>query len=369
MAGKNSFTHGVGQHFRFPPEAPPVGGLIIIGHDLGPDGTKAVNGSHELWRADADLPPPKNLVDSIRKHGVLAPGRARKIDENTAEVVLGRDRTKACRILKAEGMEITMPMLVWPKGSSIGEIIGAINAENFARKTESVISQAEHVWMQLKAEGYFDGNVDDALKATSISTGMSTQRLRQLLTFREDQALVKAVQKSEMGKEGGLRGEAALALATIEDPIKRGKELEHIIAHPEHATVVEVRERVSFVKHAEKADKNAKKEAEKAAKDAEKAEKAAAKEAERAAKGKPAKKAKAKPAKKPSKKKPDPDAKGPGLSNALCKRLAEDQMKLGADERDLDQLVIKALKVVAKQAALNTLPGLTKALDRLGLSL
>jgi len=190
MASKNAFVHGTGQLFLFPPKK-----LIIIGLD-----TDDVLGKHPLWRADAKAPPPDSLVDSIRRHGVLTPGRCRKVDDETAEVIFGRDRTKACRVLEAEGLDIKMPMLTWPKGTSLADIIGAVNAENSARKTDSLITQAHGVFMQMQAEGVGSGADElECAKKVSASTGMSVQRIRNLLAFREDDQLVRAVKLGEDG--------------------------------------------------------------------------------------------------------------------------------------------------------------------------
>ena len=183
--GGHAFVHKRAEHFLFPPDK-----LIVVGYD-----TEHVQGSHPLWRADARSTPADAFVDSIRKHGFLQPVRARKLPKGTdlhltgdldgivvtdaqndeyAEIVVGRERVKAGRILAAEGQKVLVPVILWPAGTSLAEIIGAANAENYQRKTEGVITTAEHVWMQLRAEGYFDGaDEKEALKSVATSTGIS----------------------------------------------------------------------------------------------------------------------------------------------------------------------------------------------------
>ncbi len=322
MASKNAFSYGTGQLFHFPPLAPPKGGLVIVGLD-----TKDVAGSHGLWRADAQDPAPQYLIDSIRKHGVLQPGKARKIDEDVAEVVMGRDRTKACRwLIENEGLDIKMPMLVWPKHATLAEMIGSANAENSARKNESLIAQAEGVYAQLKAEGYGNGSDEDAIKAVSVSTGRSAQRILNLLAFRADSALVKAYEK------GTVKGEALMAIATLDDPDARAKELERVIKDPSSATIIEVRERVSYKK----------------------------------AEAKAAKAASAPPAKantrKPAASKPPKEKGGRGISKNLARRLVKFEMGLVPTERHLEQDLIKLLRVVAGESDATIVPGMSAAL-------
>lgn len=323
-SSKNAFIHSTIQMFRFPADK-----LVIIGRD-----TKDSLGTHDLWRADANEDPPKSMVDSIRRHGVQVPIKVRKIDDETAEVVMGRDRTKAVRWLVeneygGDYSKLLIPAMVWPKGTSSADIIGAANAENYSRKTESLTAQATHVKMQLKAEGYFDG-VDAAvcIKAVSASTGFSEQRIRNLISYLDDQDLVKAVDSDK------IRGEAALAIATLEDKDQRASALKTAIENPDAATVAEVRERVSLTKHANKTKKK----------------KAAAATGKKTRAGKR-------------------DDKSPGLSKPLMAKLVEAQMKKKTDERDLDQLVIKAFKAASGEATPDIVPGLLAALRDIGIDL
>lgn len=322
--------------------------LIVIGHD-----TDHVQGSHPLWRADCDSKPEKAFVDSIRKHGFIQPVRARKLpnplvlkdgtkieanDSDYAEVVVGRERVKSGRILDADGDPRPVPVILYPANTPIAEIIGAGNAENSQRKIESVITQAEGVFSQMRALGYGDGGDELACaKEVSVSTGMSVQRIRNLLEFRSDEKLVKAVRAKENGR-AGLNGEAALAIATLPQD-KRESEIEKIIKDPSLGTTAQVRERVSIVKASVRASAPAKT----GKKD-----------------GKSAKNPKNKNKKKPKK-------VSIGLSKALMQRIAESQMDLAPDDRDLDDLIIKAFKVAAGIAEPATVGGLMKAFKRLGL--
>lgn len=352
----HALTHKRAEHFLMPPMS-----LLIIGLD-----TDDVAGSHPLWRADAkDSVPDARFIDSIRKHGIIQPVRARKIstdNKDTAEVIVGRERVKAARLLEAEGMTITVPTLLWPMGTPDSEIIGAANAENYQRKTESVVLQAEHVAMQLRANGYFDGiDENECLKSVSVSTGMGVQRIRNLLAFREDSRLTQAVM-AQINGQPGIGGEAALAIATLPKE-EREKQLAIILADPSKGTIVEVRERVAYTRAAAKAakevhngvaltDGKANGAAEKSKKAENKSEKS----------------------KKTGNKSDDITDKsdksdGPalGLSKPLQKRIVAAQMALPAGERDVDQLVLKVLKVTAGLAAPSSVPGLAKVLRDLGL--
>ncbi len=85
--------------------------------------------------------------------------------------------------------------------------------------------------MQLRAEGFFDG-ADEmaACKAVGVSTGFSVQRIRNLLAFREDDRLVRAVRAKT------LRGESAMALATLAEP-QRTEQLTVALANPDGMTI------------------------------------------------------------------------------------------------------------------------------------
>lgn len=316
---KGDFVHKTGTLYHFPGKK-----LVIVGLD-----TPHVMGAHPLWRADAKNAPSQALVDAIRKHGVLQPGRCRKIDDETAEVVMGRDRVKSVRILNDEGIKITMPMLTWPAGTPIAEIIGAANAENYQRKHETMLEQVEHVWMELVASGFTQGREKEALAETSVSTGFSPQRLRYMVQLRGDEKVCDAIRESKIGDEIGM------ALASIGDRDVRHKQLEEALKNPD-ITTSEMRERVGYAKQAAKAKKPTK----------------------------GGKKAKASP-----KKDKDGDDKGkfPGIGKALAKRIIESQMALPADERNLDQLVIKAMKAQAGIAPPTVCPGMAAALKRLSI--
>ncbi len=315
---------------------------LVIGLD-----TEHVQGQHDLWRHDCKSEPSEIMIASIRRHGILQPIRARKLPKSDAidsehlklnadeyvEVVMGRDRIKAARVVEAGGKPVVVPCLLWPAGTPTSEIMGAMNAENFVRKTESLDSIIEHVWMQMVAEGYGNGVEElDCAKAVAVSTGMSVQRIRNLLAFREDDRLVRAVRAGTIG------GEAALAIATMPDEADRAAELEKIVANPELGTVAQVRERVAIKKATTKAETQA---AAPSTPSAKKATKAKAPRAE----------------------------EGPalGLSKALQKRIVSEQLDRTPDERDLDPLVLKTLKVCSGMAAPSTVPGFTKALKALGL--
>lgn len=344
---KNAFVHLTGQLFRFPSRK-----LVVVGLDPSPlavtrpdgtdvpAGTIAVKGSHDLWRADCRDPAPQYLIESARAHGILQPGKARKLDEEYAEVVMGRDRTKTVRVLNDEGnlwgtqAEILMPMMVWPKNATISEMIGAANTENSARKKESLLAQAEGAYAQYMAHMNEGATESDALKSVSVSTGSSVQRVKNLLEWRSNSALVKAYTSGTVG------GEALLAIATLPAD-KQETELAKEISHP--STIVEIRERVSYAKAAAKASAPAK---------------------EPKAPSKAAQGGKSKPAKAPKARKPK---KQLGMSKALMAKIAENEMALAPADRNLDLLVLKAFKVAAGVAEPSTLPGCTAALKAVGL--
>jgi len=323
--GGHALSHKRAEHFLIPPA-----NLVIIGFD-----TKHVQGEHPLWRADCKNEANADLVNSIRKHGIIQPIRARKLPKSDAiesehlslsgdeyaEVVVGRERVKAARVLADEGLNILVPALLWPVGAPVGEIIGAANAENYQRKTEGVVAVAEHVYMQLRAEGYFDGNERDALKGVAVSTGFSVQRIRNLLAFREDERLVREVRACHIG------GEAALAIATLPEK-ERGEQLAKVLADPTNATIEQVRERVRYAKAAIPDGKTNGKNGHVGTKEG--------------------------------------GVSSLGISKPLQKRIVEAQSALSSNER-LDPLVIKTLKVCAGLASPSTVPGLTKALKALGL--
>ncbi len=354
MAHNSAFIHGKIEGFKFPPHK-----LVIIGHD-----TPHVRGGHELWRADCKDPPPSSLVDSIRKHRVLQPGKCRKIDEETAEVVMGRDRTKACRVLVDSGMDIYMPMIVYPKNTPIADIIGGANAENFARKTEKLTAQIEHLHMQLLAEGYEDGKEVDAVKAVAVSTGVSIQRIRIMMAFRGDAALVRAVDDDK------LHGEAALAIATLPEG-QRQEEIDLCIARPDLATIAQVRERISHKKH------NAKDAATAGAVAADEAAVALASVANgptghldgaataALAAASPAR-TKTSATKAGTKAVPAKEDGYPGLSKPAMKRAVSDQMALAPDARDLSPEVLACLKAFSGLGPPGLVPGLKKVMKDMG---
>jgi ParB-like chromosome segregation protein Spo0J len=333
-----------GDLWFFPPTKPTkdLGGLIIIGLD-----TKDVRGSHRLWREDCREAAPEGLVASIRKHGVLQPIRARKIEKNDndrAEVVVGRDRTKAARVIAGEGVSIKIPVMLFSHDATDEEIIGAANAENYQRKTENLRHQSEHLFMQATAAGH-PAN-PDALPMVATSTGVSTQRLKTMFAFRANKALVAAYDA------GTIKGEVALALVSLPDE-QLAKELARIAADPTAGTVAEVRERVSYQKRNATVTFSAMQDPE-----------PDTTESPTGRLDVPTKPTaqNIKPPKAPK----APDAH-PGLGKHLQKRVIDDQMDIPADERDLDALVLKTLKVCAGLAAPNTIPGFAKALKRLGL--
>ncbi len=379
MAGGQALVHARATHFLVPPHK-----LLIVGLD-----TEHVAGEHPLWRADVKSTPDAAFVASVRKHGIIQPIRARKTskdDNDMPEVVVGRERTKAARIIEAEGTSILVPCLLWSMGTPDAEIIGVANAENFQRKVESAVLQAEHVHMQLRALGFYDGAEEiDCLKNVSVSTGMSVQRLRNLLAFRGDGRLVAAVTAGQVGAE------AALALATLE-PEDRAAQLEVIMADPSTGTVVEVRERVAYIKAAAKAsvkasrkvhngftpsadndadlalDRDADLDAEDShldesdteedTDDADTEDESTGEDTnEFSADDKPRKKAKKKKSSEPAL----------GMSKSLMKRIVTKQMSVGAESRTIDVLVLKTLRAAAGLAAPSTVPGLAKALRDLGL--
>ena len=201
--------------------------LIVIGHDTD-DGPE-----HELYRHDVRDPVDPALTASIRKHGVMQPIRARrcKADPSKAEVIMGRSRCKG--VDDITDVAIKIPVMLWPAGATVAEIIGAANAENHIRKTESVIATADHAFAQLRAEG--GAEAKGAINSVAVDLGITPARVRSLLKLREAADVVAAL------KSGAIKGEAALALATLPDE-QRAVELAAAIEGK--ATLVEVRDNV-----------------------------------------------------------------------------------------------------------------------------
>ncbi len=344
---KQAMEHQTGTLFRMTPGKEH---LLIIGYDTkdGPE--------HALWRADVGAAPKDDLVASVTKHGVITPIRAQKINETQAMVVVGRDRVKAARVAEKNGVDIKIPVLLYPPTATIKEIIGVANAENYARKTESLLAQAEHLHKQMVAEGLNDG-VDEltCAKAVAASTGLSVQRIRNIIDFRNDDSLVRAVKGEKIA------GETALALATIKDEAKRHKALKDALDDPT-ATVALMRERVSYMKHEEKAAQREAAASAPAAVDTAPSKLAALPEG----KGKDGKKGKT-PSKKPTKPAKAAELEFyPGLSKSLARRVVEHQLALEPKERVLDESAIKMLKIVAGLIKPDTLVGFKAVLKDLG---
>lgn len=208
--------------------------LIVIGHDTD-DGPE-----HELYRADVRDPVDESLAPSIRKHGVIQPIRARrcKSDSSRAEVIVGRSRVRAVEaIAKDGGPSIKIPVMLWPAGATLAEIVGVANAENHVRKTESILVTADHAHAQLRAEG--GAEVKGAINSVAVDLGISPARVRSLLKLREAPDVIAAL------KASAIKGEVALTLATLPDE-QRAVEL--AIAIEGKSTIVEVRENVAKVK-------------------------------------------------------------------------------------------------------------------------
>jgi hypothetical protein len=319
---KFALDHQRAELFRMPPMAVSKpredgtrGGLIIYGLD-----TKHGIGEHELVRADVRNPAPQYLIDSIRKQGVVTPIRARKLakdDFENAAVVVGRDRVKSCRWLwENEGLHILVPTLLFPYNTPANEIIGIANAENFARKTESLIAQAQHLFIQLRAEGFGDGRDEEALRAVQATTGVSIQRINTLLAFRGDDKLIKLVKAQEEGKKGGLKGEVALAIATLPEE-ERAEEIKNALSGK--VTVAQVRESVARTKKIKKAAKKGKK-----------AEDVAV-----------------------------------GISKPGARKILEDQQARA--EKTLDPLVIKTMAVMSGESPPSSIKGMVEAMRAVGL--
>lgn len=195
MASKTAFEQERGTFFKFPPND-----LIIIGLDTD-DGAE-----HALWRADVKEPIPPTFVDSIRKHGVLQPIRVRRIegDSMCGEVVVGRSRVRAARVVAKDGPPVLVPAVVFPSSATLAEIVGAANAENHQRKTENIESACEHAHLQLVQLGGDDSN-PRVIKEIAGDFGWAPDRLRALLAYRGAADVRAAFCAGEIGQETALR--------------------------------------------------------------------------------------------------------------------------------------------------------------------
>lgn len=229
MANK-AFVHGSLEGFKFPPND-----LVIVGHDT-PDGDE-----HDFYRADCNDPVSESLYESVKAVGIIRPIRVVKIDERRAYVGVGRSVTKVARRLEKEGHAILVPALVYPKGTTMAEIMRTANAENHVRKTETLKVTIEHVFMSVRTLG---GDAS-AMKKTAIDFGMPLPKVKQLLAMREHPEIVAAVDTAALGQE------KAFAIISLPQQ-ERAAEFKRALENPQQ-TYAEVRERTNRIKQAAKA--------------------------------------------------------------------------------------------------------------------
>lgn len=223
----------------------------VIGYDTT-DGAE-----HPCWRADANEPPDENMIASIRKRGQIQPIRARKIDGSDdamsypaghekgylCDVVVGRKRTKAARVVAEETPALLLDVVMFPTSCTWSEIAGTANAENYIRVTESLEAKIEHMHQQYVLEGADDS----AIQAVAVDFGVSAGHVRQCLALRGSHEVLTSLRNGEI-REG-----VALAIAPLSAD-QRVAELAAAKANPD-ATVDTVRERAARAKAVARAEK------------------------------------------------------------------------------------------------------------------
>lgn len=230
MANK-AFVHSSLEGFKFPPND-----LVIVGHDTD-DGSE-----HDYYRADCNDPVSESLYESVKAVGIIRPIRVVKIDERKAYVGVGRSVTKVARRLEKEGHEIVVPALVYPKGTTMAEIMRTANAENHVRKIESLKATIEHVFMSVRSLG----GDSSAMKKTAIDFAIPVPKVKLLLAMREHTEIVTAVDSGALGQE------KAFAIISLPQS-ERAAEFKRALENPQQ-TYAEVRERSNRIKQAAKAE-------------------------------------------------------------------------------------------------------------------
>lgn len=112
--------------------------LVGLDTDDGPE--------HPLYDPRVKLPADENLAKDIMVNGVLQPIRVRK-NGDLAEVAIGRQRVKACRLankwLREQGKEpISVPFLLH-RAASEADFLGICVSENEHRKPDDVVTKAQ----------------------------------------------------------------------------------------------------------------------------------------------------------------------------------------------------------------------------------
>lgn len=143
--------------------------------------TLVTDPKHPLFDERVNLPVSEPLVLNILAHGVLEPVLVRKNPETgDVEVVVGRQRVKACREankrLKAQGLEpFQIPGIV--KRADDGGLAGMVVSENEIREDDSPIGRAK------KAQRLFDlGKTEEQI---AIYFGCSKQTVKNMVALLE----------------------------------------------------------------------------------------------------------------------------------------------------------------------------------------
>jgi ParB family chromosome partitioning protein len=192
--GKNAFDVSKSSVYNFPPEE-----LIIIGWDTE-DGQE-----HPLWDERAKLPVDEKLVLNIMAIGkIINPISIRK-NGDKAEVVVGRQRVKACREankrLKKEGSEpVNVPAQL--ERTDENRAMGFMISENELRRDDTPLTRAK------KVQRYIDrGNsIEDAAKIFGVTSNA-------IKMYQKVLDLEKGVQK--LVEDGKMSATAAASLSDL----------------------------------------------------------------------------------------------------------------------------------------------------------
>jgi predicted transcriptional regulator len=181
--------------FMFKPKEPVIYGIDETGEI----------GKH-LWVPDVNKPLPKDLIDSIRLHGVKTPIEVVKIDGRPF-VEWGRTRVRVCRHLEeTEGLEILIPATLARRGQTQAEVMAAIMAENLQRKIVNPFDLMEQIAYFIK----MNGDDEQSMLQLRTATGFDQRRIEKVLRVRESPVIYSAVKKGAIDKV-----EAAIALAEM----------------------------------------------------------------------------------------------------------------------------------------------------------
>jgi hypothetical protein len=158
-----------------------------------------------LWVPDAKMYPSDEFVADIRDKGIETPIVVQKIGDIPV-VVKGRSRVKAARLLKDEGVDITVPAMVSERGSTQAEIMASVISENRQRKKMNALDLAEMVSYFIK----LNGRDDKAMSSLKAAAGLDERRLDKLMDLRSANKTVH-----EAIRDGDMDYEAAIAISEM----------------------------------------------------------------------------------------------------------------------------------------------------------